>query len=210
MKVFYPVFGFVLFLMVGCFDASEPTLPVYGFKKVVEKTVNGETIIDSLDHQIPPFSLVDQDSTVITEKTVNGKIYLVDFFFTSCFTICPKVKKNMKRVYQTYKDQEDVLILSHSIDYRYDTVGRLAWYADKFGIEAEKWHLLHGSYEDMLRMSYAYLLTALEDKEAPGGFDHSGSIALLDRKRRIRGFYDGTDADKMDDLIRDIAILLNE
>ena len=116
----------------------------------------------------------------------------------------------MKRVYQTYKDQEDVLILSHSIDYRYDTVGRLAWYADKFGIEAKKWHLLHGSYEDMLRMSYAYLLTALEDKEAPGGFDHSGSIALLDRKRRIRGFYDGTDADKMDDLIRDIAILLNE
>ena len=210
MKVFYPVFGFVLFLMVGCFDMSEPTLPVYGFKKVVEKTVNGETIIDSLDHQIPPFSLVDQDSTVITEKTVNGKIYLVDFFFTSCFTICPKVKKNMKRVYQTYKDQEDVLILSHSIDYRYDTVGRLAWYADKFGIEAEKWHLLHGSYDDMLRMSYAYLLTALEDKEAPGGFDHSGSIALLDRKRRIRGFYDGTDADKMDDLIRDIAILLNE
>ena len=61
MKVFYPVFGFVLFLMVGCFDMSEPTLPVYGFKKVVEKTVNGETIIDSLDHQIPPFSLVTSD-----------------------------------------------------------------------------------------------------------------------------------------------------
>jgi protein SCO1 len=182
-------------------------LPVIGFKQLVEKEVNGQKIIDSLDHVIPPFSFVNQEGRTITEKDVEGKIYLVDFFFTSCPTICPRVKKNMKKVYEKYKDDPDFLILSHSIDTKYDTVGRLAWYAEKFKIDSQKWYLLTGKKEDIYKMAYEYYITALEDKEAEGGFDHSGAIALVDKHRRIRGMYDGTDAEKVAQLMLDVEKL---
>lgn len=195
----------------ACISENKNTsgLPVIGFKMAVEKEVNGKKVIDSLDHIIPPFSFVNQDSNTVTEQTVEGKIYLVDFFFTSCPTICPKVKKNMKKVYEAYKDQSDFLILSHSIDTKYDTVGRLAWYADKFNINSSVWHLLTGDKEEIYKMSYQYYITALEAEDAPGGFDHSGAIALVDRQRRIRGMYDGTDPEKMKALIRDIKLLMD-
>lgn len=204
---------FVFMVLVGCQNPTNENasgLPVYGFKTLVEKEIDGKKVVDSIDHTIDDFSFVNQDSTIITEKDIAGKIYLADFFFTSCFTICPKVKKQMKRVYDKYKGNPDFLILSHSIDYRRDTVARLAWYADKFNIESDNWHLLHGSYDELLRMSYQYLLTALEDDGAPGGFDHSGSIALVDRKKRIRGMYDGTDPASVDQLMEDIQLLMDK
>ncbi|BDS10327.1 SCO family protein [Aureispira anguillae] len=200
------------FIYGACAPSSENAsgLPVIGFKTLVEKEVNGKKVVDSVDHVIPAFSFVNQDSNEITEATVKNKIYLVDFFFTSCPTICPKVKKNMKKVYEVYKDRPDFLILSHSIDTKYDTVGRLAWYANKFHINSNTWHLLTGNKEDIYKMSYQYYITALEAEDAPGGFDHSGAVALLDRKRRIRGMYDGTDPDRMDELIRDIQLLMDK
>lgn len=200
----------MLILLVGCDQPNKRTLPKLGNRPLVERVVDGKTIVDTVDHQVADFAFRNQDSTLITEKTVAGKIYLADFFFTSCFTICPKVKKNMKRIYDKYKGSPDLLILSHSIDYRYDTVGRLAWYADKFNIKSDNWHLLTGSYDELLRMSYQYLLTAKEDDEAPGGFDHSGSIALIDRQRHIRGMYDGTDTASVNQLMLDIELLLQE
>lgn len=184
-------------------------LPVIGFKQLVEKTVNGKKVIDSVDHVIPPFQFINQDSNLVDTNTVKDKVYLVDFFFTSCPTICPKVKKNMKKVYAEFKDRPDFLILSHSIDVKYDTVGRLAWYASKFNISSDTWHLLTGSKEAIYKMSYEYYITALEDKDAPGGFDHSGYVALVDKNRKIRGMYDGTDPEKMNDLIRDIQLLFD-
>ena len=200
-------------LLISCQSPKNDTasgLPIYGFKTLVEKEVDGKKIVDSIDHTIDDFAFLNQDSNLITQKDIAGKIYLADFFFTSCFTICPKVKKQMKRIYERYKGNEDFAILSHSIDYRYDTVGRLAWYADKFHIESDNWHLLTGSYDELLRMSYQYLLTALEDEKAPGGFDHSGSIALIDRKKRIRGMYDGTDPASVDQLMADIQLLMDK
>jgi protein SCO1 len=206
---------FIVLAFVFCFllnACSEPSaypsgLPVIGFKQLVEKEVNGKKIIDSIEHVIPPFTFVNQDSNTITEKTVTGKVFLADFFFTSCPTICPKVKKNMKSVYNEFKDRDDFLILSHSIDVKYDTVGRLAWYASKFNISSDTWHLLTGNKDDIYKMSYEYYITALEAEDAPGGFDHSGYIALVDKNRKIRGMYDGTDKEKMKDLIRDINLL---
>ncbi len=206
---------FILLAFVFCFlfnACSESSvypsgLPVIGFKQLVEKEVNGKTIIDSIEHVIPPFTFVDQDSSIITEKTVKGKVFLADFFFTSCPTICPKVKKNMKSVYNEFKDRDDFLILSHSIDVKYDTVGRLAWYASKFNISSDTWHLLTGKKDDIYKMSYEYYITALEADDAPGGFDHSGYVALVDKNRKIRGMYDGTNKEKMKELIRDINLL---
>lgn len=195
----------------ACLPKSENAsgLPVLGFKTIVEKEVDGEKVIDSLEHIIPAFSFINQDGNAVTEATVDGKIYLVDFFFTSCPTICPKVKKNMKKIYEQYKDRSDFLILSHSIDTKYDTVGRLAWYANKFNISSDTWHLLTGEKEDIYKMSYQYYITALEAEDAPGGFDHSGAVALVDKKRRIRGMYDGTDPERMEALSRDIQLLID-
>jgi protein SCO1/2 len=208
-SIFLLIFSFLL-LYTQCTNSSEGSgLPIIGFKKLVENQVNGQKVIDSIDHVIPPFQFINQDSVLVTEKTVENKVYLVDFFFTSCPTICPRVKKNMKKVYNLYKERPDFLILSHSIDVKYDTVGRLAWYASKFNISSDTWQLLTGEKEAIYKMSYQYYITALEDDAAPGGFDHSGYIALIDKKRRIRGMYDGTDAERVQDLIRDIDLLFS-
>lgn len=210
----YIVLGlFSLLLWSACTgsSASNPSgLPFMGFRPLVEKEINGEKVIDTADYVVSGFTFVNQDSTTITEKDVKGKIYIADFFFTSCPTICPKVKKNMKKVYKQFKDKEDFLILSHSIDTKYDTVGRLAWYADKFNISSDTWHLLTGEKEHIYQMAGRYLIAALESEDAPGGFDHSGGIALMDRNRRIRGMYDGTDPAEVDDLIRDIQLLMDK
>lgn len=189
---------------------EEKNLPIIGFDKLVERQVNGQTVVDTLEHTIPDFTFVNQDSTVITEVTIEGKVYLADMFFTSCPTICPKVKKNMKTVYNQFKTNPDFAILSHSIDAKYDTVGRLAWYAEKLDIDSKNWHLLTGDKEAIFDIAKEYYIAALVAEDAPGGFDHSGAVALVDRKRRIRGLYDGTDPQKMEELAEDLAYLLNK
>lgn len=199
-----------LFIISSCGEAPQKKLPILGQKIPVERVVDGKKIIDSLEHIIPDFQFVNQDSTTINQQTVAGKVYVADFFFTSCPTICPKVKKQLKRVDEALQGKEDFLILSHSIDTKYDTVGRLAWYANKLKISSQSWHLLTGKKSEIYAIANEYYIAAFEDAEAPGGFDHSGYLALVDRKRRIRGMYDGTDPEKVDLMIKDINILLNE
>jgi protein SCO1/2 len=199
----------VAICLLSCKDNTKK-LPIMGERTLVEKTVDGKKVIDTLFHQIGNFKFQNQDGKEITEKTVEGKVYIADFFFTACPSICPKVKSEMLRVYSKYSKNEDFVMLSYSIDPKRDTVGRLAWYANRMNIKSGNWHLLTGKYEKMTKMAAQYLLSAQEDPSAPGGFDHSGYIALIDRKRQIRGFYDGTDPKKVDLLIKDIAILLKE
>ncbi len=205
----YLCFGSLVFLLFACGQPG-PSLPVLGEKNIVKRMENGQEVYDSTDHVIPTFTFYNQAGAEVTEKTVDGKIYLADFFFTSCPTICPKVKANMMKVYEQYKDREDFLILSHSIDVKHDTIKRLAWYAEKIGIDVNTWHLLTGKHDDIYRIAREYYIAALVDDDAPGGFDHSGYVALLDRQRRIRGFYDGTDPEAMKKLSKDIATLYQE
>ena len=209
----------VIYLCAGCTSnsGSNLLLPVLGHKIPVERTdESGNKVIDSLAHTIPDFRFINQDSSIITEKDVEGKIYLSDFFFTSCPTICPKVKKQMKRVYDANYGKEDFLMISHSIDIKYDTVGRLAWYADKFEVESKTWHFVRGEKAEIYNIATDYLLSAYENKDAPQNaatherIDHSGHIALVDGKRRIRGLYDGLDPDAVDQLIKDIDLLRTE
>lgn len=212
---YYILSGLLLITTIIAFSSCNENpsgLPVIGFKLPVEKVVNGEKVIDTVEHTIPDFSFVNQDSNIVTHKMVEGKIYLADFFFTSCPTICPKVKKNMRKIYAQYKDKDDFLILSHSIDTKYDTVGRLAWYADKFNISSDSWHLLTGDKEEIYKIARQYYIAAVETPEdlESGGFDHSGAIALVDRQRRIRGLYDGTDPERMAQLAIDLQLLMDK
>lgn len=193
----------VLFVVSVSSCIQEKPLKIYGERDVA----GGDTIY----HTIRPFQFVDQDSAIITRETVDGKIYVADFFFTSCRTICPIMKTQMLRVYDEYKDDTDVIILSHTIDPEYDTVGLLKDFADRLGVSSKSWHFLTGSKDSIYMMAEkSYFVTALEDNSEPDGFIHSGAFILVDRKQRIRGIYDGTKSDDVDRLIKDIARLKNE
>ncbi|ARS35971.1 SCO family protein [Pontibacter actiniarum] len=195
----------------GCSNsASEKELPIYGEREPVERTVNGETVVDTLYHQIPDFAFVDQDSQRVTQETVDGKVYVTDFFFTTCPTICPKMKSQMLRVYEAYKDNPQVMLLSHSIDPTHDTVAVLHDYAERLGIESDKWHLVTGDKDSIYDIAMKYLVPAQEDGGAEGGFTHGGHFILVDGNRHIRGIYDGTKAESVDQLIQDIPLLLND
>jgi protein SCO1/2 len=191
-------------LMAGCSKKeTEAPLPIFG-----EREVNGA---DTIYHTIADFKFVDQDSAVVTNDTFKGKIYVADFFFTTCRTICPIMKTQMKRVYDSIKGNPDVLILSHTIDPEYDTVGLLKDFAERLGVDSKKWHFVTGDKDKIYEIAQtSYFATALEDKAERDGFIHSGAFLLIDKDKRIRGKYDGTKADDVNRLLTDIRKLERE
>ncbi len=181
----------VLFVAQGCNQSTREPLPILTTIEV-------------------PYTFTDQDNRSVAQKMFAEKIYVADFFFTSCPTICPIMKSQMLRVYEKYKDDQRVVLLSHSIDPEHDTVEVLRDYGARLGIEADRWHLVTGNKEEIYNTAKRYGLAAMEDKNAPGGFIHSGSFTLVDRQGRIRGYYRGTEEEAVNRLIDDIAWLLNE
>lgn len=199
----------ILFLISGC---QEKPLPVFGQREVITREENGKTVTDTVYHTIAPFTFVNQDSTVITNQTFTGKIYVADFFFTSCRTICPIMKTQMLRVYEHVQDNPEVLILSHTIDPEYDTVGLLRDFANRLGVQSNKWHFATGQPMDYVfdLAQKSYFATAMADQNEPDGFIHSGAFLLIDKQGRIRGKYDGTKEDDVNRLLVDIKRLERE
>lgn len=202
---------FLILLIVGAASTlflnscskKESKLPIFGLREW-----NGK---DTLYHTIAPFQFVDQDSTLISNQTFKGKIYVADFFFTSCRTICPIMKTQMLRVYEATAEQPDVLILSHTIDPEFDTVALLHDFAYRLGVESKRWHFVTGVKDSIYKIAQtSYFATAMEDKSEPDGFIHSGAFLLIDTKGRIRGKYDGTKEDDVNRLILDIKKLRHE
>jgi protein SCO1/2 len=208
------VLGFLLALSTGlwqsCSDnsSSNNDLPILGEREVVQREVNGQQVTDTVYHQIPDFAFINQDSQVVTSLTLQNKVYVTDFFFTTCPTICPKMKSQMLRVYETYKDEPQLMLLSHTIDPKHDTVAVLRDYADRLQVSSDKWHFVTGEKDSIYDIALKYMVTALEDEEEPGGFMHSGAFVLVDQNRNVRGIYDGTDPAQVDKLIQDIEKLL--
>ena len=200
--------GFVIFLS-SCAETTKQ-LPVLGPYSVEDKIVDGVLKTDTVFTTVRDFSFVDQDGTQITEATVKGKVYVTDFFFTSCPTICPKMKQQMLRIYERFEQNDDVVLLSHSIDPKRDSVARLHSYAEKLGIGSHRWHLMTGERDSIYSMAKHYMIAAQEDELAPGGYAHSGAFLLVDRNRQIRGIYDGTNAEEVDQLMDDLEFLLSQ
>jgi len=189
---------------MGCIgDAGPQRLPILGERDI---SPAGDTIY----RQVPDFQFVDQDSQLVNNATFANKIYVVDFFFIHCPTICPKVKANGLRIYEKFKNDDRVGMLSHSIDIKHDTVAALKRHALKLGIDTKKWHLVTGDHDAIYRIAGDYFSVAKEDPDSPGGFDHSGRMILVDKNRHVRAFCDGTDADDVDRFMRDISKLLEE
>jgi protein SCO1/2 len=191
-----------LVIITSCTPKDEH-LPILGNRDVLE---NGDTLF----HTIPDFSFVDQDSNVITNETFENKIYIVDFFFIHCPSICPTVSKQMLRIYERFEDNPQVVLLAHSIDTKNDTIPALKEYANKLGVKTEKWHFVTGDHDQIYEMADDYFVTAMVDPTVPGGFDHSGRIILIDKNRHVRSFCDGTNAESVNKFLEDIEMLLNE
>ena len=192
----------IIIFIFSC-KSKEQKLPIFG-----ERNVNGS---DTVYHKIANFQFVDQDSVLITNVDFKDKIYVADFFFTSCRTICPIMKTQMLRVYEATKDMPDVLILSHTIDPEYDTVGLLHDFAKRLGVDSKRWHFVTGVKDSIYKVAQtSYFATAMEDKSEPDGFIHSGAFLLIDKKGRIRGKYDGTKEEDVNRLVEDIKLLRNE
>ncbi|HQQ97301.1 MAG TPA: SCO family protein [Cyclobacteriaceae bacterium] len=200
-KIVYAAISISL-VMVACTKPVEQ-LPILG-----QRTVSGT---DTIYHTIAPFQFVDQDSALVNNATFKDKIYVADFFFTSCRTICPIMKTQMLRVYEATREMPDVLLLSHSIDPEFDTVALLHDFAARLDVTSDRWHFVTGVKDSIYKIAQtSYYATALEDKTEPDGFIHSGAFLLIDKQGRIRGKYDGTKEEDVNRLIADIKRLRQE
>ncbi|WP_295648623.1 SCO family protein [uncultured Mucilaginibacter sp.] len=203
----YAIFAIVF--LASCSHPDKKILPIYGERQTVSKTVDGKTEVDTIYKTIPPFTFVNQYGKTITEKDLDGKIYVADFFFTSCPNICPIMQRNMLAVYNEFKADSGVKILSHTIDPRHDTIPVLKEYADKLGISGNSWWLLLGPKEATYTLAEKHYLVAVNDK-GEGGYVHQGWFVLIDKQKRIRGAYDGTDVNAVKQLIADMHTLEQE
>lgn len=191
---------------------QEKKLPVYGSRDTkTVKNADGSTSVDTVYQTIPPFSFLNQDSVVITNADFKGKIYVADFFFTSCTSICPVMHRNMKSLYQDFEKNPEVMFLSHTIDFKYDTPSMLRKYARKLGVYGPKWQFAYGSKDSIYKIAEkSYLVAVGQDSTDKQGYIHQGFLVLIDKDRRIRGAYDGTNPEQVEQLRKDIPLLLAE
>ena len=175
--------------------------------------------IDSSKSRLPvlnivkPFSFERQDGRQISEKNVAGKVYAAEFFFTTCEGICPKMNRNMKKVFDEFKNENDFLILSHTVDPETDNIARLKTYADSLGADIKSWWFLTGSKDSLYKTAReSYILDDPKNNATniDEQFIHTQFFALIDRNGQVRGIYDGLKKDEIEKLITDIKDLLKE
>jgi len=163
-------------------------------------------------HKIPSFSLTNQEGQTVTETTFNNKIYVADFFFTSCPGICPKMTENMSLIQEAFKEDNSVLLLSHSVTPEKDSVSTLKNYAKAKGVISDKWHLVTGDRKAIYDLGrYAYLVEEdLGKEKTEDDFLHTENFVLVDKNKHIRGIYNGLNKTSMQQLIADIKTLQQE
>ncbi len=204
----------IIQVCTGCQSNSDMhsetgNLPYYAEATFTPRWFNNPEDIPSNFHRIPAFNLQNQQGKYITEKDVAGKIYIVDFFFTSCPGICPKMTSNMAIIQSEFMEDDEVLLLSHSVTPEYDSVTVLSEYADLKGVIDGKWHLLTGDREHMydLGRNHYFVEEDLGLTKDPDDFIHTENFVLIDQNRYIRGIYNGLNQSAIHQLIKDIKSL---
>jgi protein SCO1 len=163
--------------------------------------------------QVRPFVFVNQQGDTVTEENTAKKIYAVEFFFTTCKGICPRMNKNMLRVYNEFKNEKDFLILSHTVDPETDSAAKLKRYADSMGVDTGKWWFLTGTKNDLYtaaRQSYLLDDQNINKAKIEEQFLHTQLFALVDKEKKVRGIYDGLKEEELLQLMKDIRKLLSE
>lgn len=203
--------GFIVVLLgwLATGTHSFVRLPILGPKEVI---LNDKGEVDTLYHIVPDFVFTDHRGQRYTSDSIRGKIVVVDYFFTRCGTICPKMSRQMKRLDWLLEDPkfDNVVLLSHTVDPQYDNAEILASYRE--GFEAsDHWIFLTGDKQSLYEQGVkGYLISAQEDVLAEGGFLHSEKFVLVDPKGRIRGYYDGTDVNEVSRLEKEVKLLIKE
>jgi len=218
----YRILFLIVFFIVGVtisYQYLKPSekkkLPVINPIDISEEMVDPELLRVGYGHKIGDFSFLDQNGKTITQKDVKGKIFVAEYFFTTCQTICPIMNKQMQRVHEAYRENDKVNILSFTVNPEIDTVEQMKRYADEHKADAEKWHFLTGEKDklyELARKSFFVLKPAESQNLGDVGSDfiHTNNFVLVDQEMRIRGYYDGTNKKEVDRLIKDIDLLLNE
>ncbi len=181
------------------------------------KNINQELVDSTVTHIkkrhfIPDFALTNQNGKIITQNDYDDKIYVADFFFTTCGTICPIMTSNMKKVQRAVLLDDEIKLLSHTVMPEIDTVAQLKRYAREKGVIDSKWNLVTGTKKDIYNLARKSYLVAKYDptKEDGYGIVHTENFVLIDKKKKIRGMYDGTDNEDIERLLEDIEILKQE
>lgn len=190
---------------------SQRVLPIYGERELDEVIIDGKVTYDTAYHKVPNFRYLNQDSVWIDQTKVEGRVFVADFFFTTCPSICPKMTSQLKRLQILTNDIPEIHFLSFSIDPEKDQPETLRRYIEEYGVSKTNWDFLTGDEEETHELGVkGFLVHAESDEDAPGGFAHSPSFVLVDREGLIRGIYDGTSTADVDRLNQDIRKLLNE
>lgn len=216
-----------LFTMFGCGEGQQGDDQPNFYRRHAQDPETGKYLADSLTYPgnqptdpitgelkpnpVPDWTYVDQDNRPFGNKDLLGKVYVAEFFFTSCPTICPRVKGQMLRIEEEFSDEEDFALISFTVDPKRDTPEAMKDYAEKLGIkDHDRWRFIHGDKFEISELDQYYLSIAEEDASAPGGFNHSGYIVLVDRQGYVRSYASGLDSSEVDFLMKDIELLLNK
>ena len=192
------------------YSALKPqkTLPIYNPADVNPELVDSTIQYKSKYHTIADFSFINQNGDTITQKNYEGKIYVADFFFTTCGSICPKMSTNLADVQKAVLNNPKVMLLSHTVFPEVDSVSVLKAYAVKYGVVDSKWNLVTGDKKEIYTMARkSYLAVKLGRPDQLYDMVHTENFVLVDQKRRVRGFYDGTKKEDITRLLEDIDFL---
>lgn len=218
----YRILFLIVFFIIGVtisYQYLKPSekkkLPVINPIDISEEMVDPELLRIGYGHKIGDFSFLDQNGKTITQTDVKGKVFVAEYFFTTCQTICPIMNKQMQRVHEAYRKNNQFNILSFTVNPEIDTVEQMKRYADEHNADSKKWHFLTGEKDklyELARKSFFVLKPAESQNLGDVGSDfiHTNNFVLVDQEMRIRGYYDGTNPKEVDRLIKDIDLLLNE
>ena len=203
------IFGLGIIILLSIINSPGSfMLPIYAPEDFDPDGVDSTLVNKSVPCKIPNFAFVNQNGEVVTNDLFQDKIYVANFFFTSCPSICPILTKHMKNIQEEFIVNDDVLLLSHTVDPERDSVSVLNAYADLHGIMNEKWHLVTGRKEDIYAISRkGYFAISYVPTLEDNSFIHSETFILIDKEQRIRGVYNGTILHDVNRLIEDIYTL---
>tara|TARA_R100000353_G_scaffold43121_4_gene34674 strand:- start:24114 stop:24692 length:579 start_codon:yes stop_codon:yes gene_type:complete len=188
----------------------QETLRIYQPADVDTELVDSTLQYVKKYHTIANFSLTNQNGETITQANYNNKIYVADFFFTTCQTICPIMTDHMVKIQEALIDDDEVLLLSHTVTPEIDSVAQLKKYAVEKGVRDAKWNLVTGDKKEIYDLARKSYLAAKDVPYQENDLVHTENFVLIDKKKRIRGFYDGTDPEAIEKLLHDIQILKAE
>ena len=205
--VFSVLSAIIIYLMYTALTPKQ-RLPIYQPSMVNPELVDSTLHYKKKYHTIANFKLINQNGDTITEQDYDEKIYVADFFFTTCPTICPIMTKNMAEIQSHILDDDEVMLLSHTVTPQIDSVAQLKKYALEKGVVDEKWNLVTGDKKQIYELARkSYLAVKTDGDGGPFDMIHTENFILVDKERRIRGFYDGTDAEEVKKLLEDIELL---